>query len=324
MKRNLTQYTKRGAGYCAIGSTIQALEPSYYDITLDSAGVLIYLQKTLSTDTLLRLADTKSDQVIAEIEHFWTLKARFAKFGLVHKRGFLLHGPPGSGKSSTVAIVVKKMIETGGLVINGSSHTNSLKQALHDLREIEPDRPLVVTLEDIDSLLKTHELHLLSLLDGDASIDNVVFIATTNYPEKLEARIVNRPSRFDRVVRIGMPSVEARRQYILHCDPNVSIEELQSWLDLSDGFSVAQLKELIIGVRCFEHSAEETSQRLRSSSLDIPNERKIAKKHRDQSFFENFYAACAASITQEHLKKLRDAAVAIAGKPNGTEGASHV
>jgi protein TonB len=47
-------------------------------------------------------------------------------------------------------------------------------------------------------------------------IEGVVYIATTNYPEKLQERITNRPSRFDRRYKVELPNEEIRRAYIQH------------------------------------------------------------------------------------------------------------
>lgn len=280
MSDNFVQYANQGPGLQPIGATVKRLDAGYYDIMSIGGGTLIFSKKTLSTDSLLRLVDTKSDQVIAEIEQFWKLKERFTKFGMIHKRGFLLYGPPGSGKTSTIAIIIKKMIEADGIVINGSGcHVVHLQWMLKALRQVEPERQLTVILEDLEGMVSSS---LLSMLDGD-SIDNVVFVATTNYPERLEARIVNRPSRFDQVILIGMPSREARRQYLMHCDSETTPAELESWLDITDGFSVAQLKELVIGVRCFGHTANQVVERLRSMGLAISPD---AKKEEEEDNYD--------------------------------------
>ncbi|NJO18646.1 MAG: AAA family ATPase [Thioploca sp.] len=61
-------------------------------------------------------------------------------------------------------------------------------------------------MEDLESILKSNNPStVLNILDGVNSFDNIVFLATTNYPEELESRIKNRPSRFDRRFYIGPP-----------------------------------------------------------------------------------------------------------------------
>jgi ATP-dependent 26S proteasome regulatory subunit len=53
----------------------------------------------------------------------------------------------------------------------------------------------------------------LSVLDGENQVDKVLNIATTNYPEKLDRRLVGRPRRFDRLIYIDMPNHVVRREY---------------------------------------------------------------------------------------------------------------
>jgi SpoVK/Ycf46/Vps4 family AAA+-type ATPase len=133
------------------------------------------------------------------------------------------------------------------------------------MRRIEPERPIVVLLEDIDSITEKHSEHdVLAMLDGELQINNVVFIATTNYPEQLEDRIVNRPSRFDVVKQIGMPSAEARRQYLTTMSKRLreDEEELERWVACSNEYSVAHLKEMIIAVEALDQPLEEVTARL--------------------------------------------------------------
>ena len=68
---------------------------------------------------------------------------------------------------------------------------------LGDFAKIENNRKCIVILEDLDSLISNFgESHYLEMLDSAKTIDNILFIATTNYPEKLDPRIYNRPGRF--------------------------------------------------------------------------------------------------------------------------------
>lgn len=247
----LCQYSRYGQGFLPTGSTIRILKPGVYDVGVGQAGEF-FLPHSIVTDRLLRLPDSKSDAVITEIENFWPLKQRFKDFGFIHKRGILLWGPPGSGKTATVSFIMNQMVAGGGLVILGDSCTpTNLANALAKLREIEPERPVVVVLEDIDTIINNYgESDVLSLLDGESSIDNVVFIATTNYPEELDGRVVNRPSRFDKVIKIGMPNVEARKVY-LKSRGLETIIDVDAWAEATEGFSIAHIKELIVGVCCY-------------------------------------------------------------------------
>jgi SpoVK/Ycf46/Vps4 family AAA+-type ATPase len=212
------------------------------------------------------LPDSSSDHVLLSIQKFWESEAKFRRFGQIFKRGVLLWGPPGSGKTVSVLLLVEDLIQRGGIVVTAADPELTAK-ALSKLRQIEPKRNVICILEDIDELTDRYgEANLLSLLDGEEQIDNVVYLATTNYPERLDARLVNRPSRFDEVIKIGMPSAMARRMYIRSRlqVADLADADLQQWVEGTDGLSIAHIRELIAAVFCLGRDYAETLDRLRA------------------------------------------------------------
>jgi SpoVK/Ycf46/Vps4 family AAA+-type ATPase len=130
---------------------------------------------------------------------------------------------------------------------------------------MEPDRPMIVVLEDIDEIIDKHGEHaILSMLDGENQISNVVFLATTNYPERLGARIVNRPSRFDERIFVGMPGALARKTYLKFAAPALDDETLEKWTEDTSNFSIAHLRELVAATYCLDQKYEDVLKRLRS------------------------------------------------------------
>lgn len=258
------QYALNGPGFVPTTKTIATLAPGAYRIQAIN-DIWSLVPHKFVTDDLLRLPDSKSDAVVKEIEHFWTLKEKFKSFGFTHKRGFLLYGKPGSGKTCTVSIVMKKMIDDGGIVVFADCNPSLVSTLMNNLRQIEPNRQLVIVMEDLDTIIDNYgESDVLSLLDGEYSIDNVVYIATTNYPEKLDGRMTNRPSRFDKIVKIGMPNAAARKMYIDSRKLGLPDAEIDKWVELTDAFSIAHIKELIIGVCCFGNNLDNEVLRLRA------------------------------------------------------------
>ena len=243
-------------------TAINQLEAGQYVIRHSSERGIYFAKHSIHLDELFILSDSAAEDVIAGIENFWTKEQHFRSFGFLWKRGVLLWGLPGGGKTTTLQIIANNIIKQGGLAIYVDNP--SLGAAgLGLLRRIEPTRPIVVMLEDIDAIIKVHgEADLLSLLDGELQIDNIVFVATTNYPELLDKRLINRPSRFDVVKKIGMPSAMARYEYIKHKNPKLSEEELQQWVNATKRFSIAHIKELIVSVECFEVDFNEAVTRL--------------------------------------------------------------
>lgn len=259
------QWAINGPGFVPVGSTAKKLPAGVYRLSVVNNQVTLVSQ-AITTDDLLRLPDSKSDMVIGEIERFWQMKGQFRKFGFSFKRGFLLWGPPGSGKTSTLAFITKQVVKDDGLVLHASSFApGDVASMLQSLRKVEPERKLIVLMEDIDTVIARYgEANVLSLLDGEDSIDNVVFLATTNYPEHLDGRVINRPSRFDRVVKIDVPSPEARAAYLQSRALQLSEKDLDKWVAATDGFSIAHMKELIVGVFCYENKFEDEVKRLKS------------------------------------------------------------
>jgi len=174
-----------------------------------------------------------------------------------------------SGKTSTIIQTIKAVTEEGGVVLLGG-HPGSDTRAIQMFRKLESERPLVVIYEDVDDVVYYYgDKALTELLDGEANVDNVLFIATTNHPERLPARLVNRPSRFDVLKFIGMPSEEARFAY-LKAKTDMSPGELKIWAKKTDGLSISHLKELIILVKVLEKQLDESIDHLKGMRR-VPN-----------------------------------------------------
>lgn len=209
-------------------------------------------------------------------------------YGLLYKRGVLLWGPPGGGKTATVTMLSRELLNEGGIVVM-CDHPGLTSRGLADLRRIEPERSIVCIEEDIDEMVSLHGEHeLLALLDGENQVGNIVHVATTNYPERLGARIVNRPSRFDERIKVGMPTIQARRVYLTHTADTLTEEELDRWVADTEGFSIAHLRELTAAVLCLDQPYDEVVLRLRSMKWRLKGDEGLGGtrgfQHEDQGY----------------------------------------
>lgn len=244
--------TSDGKRYVPSGKTTNKLTPGVYDILHSHSAGLYFEEIPVLTTGLIQFPETNSDKVVLEIQKFWEKEHIFRTYNLTYKRGIILWGPPGSGKTSTIQLIMRDVVERGGVVIK-FTHPSLFLEGIRKFREIQSTTPIVVLMEDIDSILEIYsESEVLNILDGVNQIEKVVFLATTNFPEKLGARIVNRPSRFDKRYKIGHPNAESRRiyfEYIIGADFVKSLKiDLDKWVDDTDGFSIAHLKELFTAV----------------------------------------------------------------------------
>jgi hypothetical protein len=229
------------------GKVVPQLPPGYYNICESMHG--LYLdRKDIKNEDLLRFPDTNSDSVIAEMKKFWTLEESFAKSGIPYKRGIMLYGPPGSGKTCTLRLVVEDLIKNQSGIVIEWTRPGTLLEGYNIIRQVHSKMPIIVLMEDVDAILSGYgESSTLNLLDGVHDINRVVFLATTNHPEQLGSRIVNRPSRFDKRFLIGMPNAEARSMFLEH--KGIKGEELKRWVEDTNGLSIAHLKELYVATK---------------------------------------------------------------------------
>lgn len=264
----VSQYALHGEGYMATTPTVASLPPGAYDVCCDNTGVFV-VPSLPPSSLLLELPEMRSDDVIRIVENFWNSEKdykegnRFVIGGARFSTGLLIYGPPGSGKSCTIQIVSNKLIERGGTVFFGSTNPSVVTSFLTDFSKVEKNRKSIVILEDIDSLIQNHgESSYLEMLDSAKTINNVMFIATTNYPELLDPRIYNRPGRFSHVIKIGMPTDKAREAYLKailkdHSDIPYIVEH-------TDQFTIDHLTALINAVYREKKILETEIKRIRT------------------------------------------------------------
>jgi SpoVK/Ycf46/Vps4 family AAA+-type ATPase len=249
--------------YRAATRTIPNLIPGVYKILQDDGGFYLQYQNVIS-DNIVELPETANVKVLGGMKKFWASRERYEKYGLVYKRGVLIWGPPGSGKTVTINLLMRELISHGGIVLL-CSNPEMMEVMLQRIRLLEPERPIIVVMEDIDEIIEKYNEHaILSMLDGENSVANVCYVATTNYPERLGARIVNRPSRFDERIFVGMPKPAARKAYLKHAAPELEDATLDQWVKDTEGFSVAHLRELVAASFCLEQPYVEVLKRLKS------------------------------------------------------------
>lgn len=255
------------------GSYIPTFESVYtvpsgvYEImSSQNIGLFLKKQKLVSTDpeSVLKLPMPQMQEIIKDIDSFWSMDGKFKRYKMVHKRGILMHGPPGCGKSFLIQNIVNDILLREGVVftLNTVSSVGLFVEFAQIFRQIEATRPLVVLIEDIDNIVTSGSetlSALLNVLDGINQIEHVVYLATTNYPERLQDRISNRPSRFDRVYEIPTPNAEVREYFIRHKLHKEDLENInmKQWVDETEGLSLAHIKELIVSTMIFDKKIED-------------------------------------------------------------------
>lgn len=271
------QWSIRSEGQFQVcGETTPRLPAGGYSCEQDQCGQPLFVKRQLESDNLINVAGSLAADILQEVTRFWTLSDRFHQFGFLHRRGYLFYGKQGGGKSSLIHQIVMDVVN-GGNVAFFCGHPYSFTQCLVQFRKIEPDRPLVCIFEDIEAIIEDYgDNLLLQWLDGNYQVDRAINLASTNYPEQLDRRIIARPRRFDRILRIDSPCEQLRGAYLQRKLPEQSAQERQQWVTATEGFTFAALAELIVSVCCLENDFDESVLRLRQLDRHEPSSLEFA------------------------------------------------
>jgi hypothetical protein len=175
------QYVQWGSSdgevFVPTAPTVQVLPPGCYNVNYNSSIGLFFEKIPVKTEDLVRFPDTTSHKVIDEIKNFWTRQKFFSDYDIAYKRGIIVYGPPGSGKSCAVQLAMRDVVDRKGICLNFYD-PSLFMDGLRSLRKIQPETPVVAIMEDLDALIEEHsETSILNILDGVNEIHKVVFLA---------------------------------------------------------------------------------------------------------------------------------------------------
>jgi DNA replication protein DnaC len=207
--------------------------------------------KSATFDNLV-LRESLKQEIQNDFAQFFSLRETYERYGIPWRRGAIFTGPPGNGKTHTVKALINSLGQPC-LYVRSFKSDGSEQENIAEVFKRARMTPCLVVLEDLDSMIHDqNRSYFLNELDGLQPNNGVVVLATTNYPEKLDTAILDRPSRFDRKYCFDLPAEAERLAYVRKWN-----SELQEELRLSDemqavvvkktdGFSFAYLKELFV------------------------------------------------------------------------------
>jgi ATP-dependent 26S proteasome regulatory subunit len=216
-----------------------------------SSPLRFHPRPDLSAEDLILPAATFDDvrrQVIGVARNRERLRAA----GQHLKRGLLLYGPPGVGKTHTVRYLMGEL--TGTTIVELTGETlGAIREACSIARTLQP---AMIVVEDVDLIAQQRDHYggetpllftLLNEMDGLAEDADVVFLLTTNRADLLEPALASRPGRVDQAVHIDVPDRESRRRLVeLYAGTlDVDLSRLDDVLDRTDGVTASFLKELL-------------------------------------------------------------------------------
>lgn len=206
---------------------------------------------------------------ITEFVDFLTNKNQFTRVGAKIPRGALLTGPPGTGKT-LLAKACANESKVPFFVVSGSEFVEvyvgvgaARVRALFEVAR--QHAPCIIFIDEIDAIGKKRSENspyanqerentlnqLLVEMDGfDSNQSNIVIFGATNLKDSLDPALL-RPGRFDRIIDVPLPDIEARRkiflvhlQKIAYCNTKTLEEYAKRLASLTPGFSGAQIENI--------------------------------------------------------------------------------
>ena len=155
------------------------------------------------------------------------------------KRGVLLFGPPGTGKTHTVRYLLSLRESVTAFVLSGQALA-LIGQACALARVMPPS---IVILEDVDLIAGDRSFgpmgsnpllfEVLNQIDGLGDDVDVTFLLTTNRVDILERALAERPGRVDAAVEIAPPDEEGRKRLLRLYGSGLGVDALED-AELSD------------------------------------------------------------------------------------------
>jgi mitochondrial chaperone BCS1 len=212
------------------------------------------------------LAQGLAESLIGDLKDFMSSSAWYTQRGIPYRRGYLLYGPPGSGKSSFIQALAGEL----GLNICmlSLSERGLTDDRLNHLLTTAPERSIIL-LEDVDACFASRDADpsqmsnlpgrkpqdygygytptvtfsgLLNALDGVAAAEGRVLFMTTNHITRLDSALI-RPGRVDMKVPILQATREQARRLFNTFYPDCAPETVEDFMKQApDGqLSMAQL-----------------------------------------------------------------------------------
>ena len=177
---------------------------------------------------------------------------KITNLGFYHKLGILMYGKEGCGKSTILKYYCNQaIIKNGALVFYITQQDHDLTHCwnfITNIRKIQ-NNPVIVVFEEMDVLVNRNlESLLKTILDGNLSIDNCIFFATTNYINQIPEALKNRPSRFKYSINIEGIHSEVDIYPIIEkmLKDKFSEEEFKEWSIELKGSSLDEIKQFCI------------------------------------------------------------------------------
>lgn len=231
------------------------------------SNLWVEVQKANWDDVILK--QEFKNQIQNDVNGFYQQEKVYKELGIPWKRGILMHGPPGNGKTISMKAIMKTAPATP-LYVRSFQHWRGPEAAMKEVFDkARQNAPCLLVLEDLDTLIdERSRSFFLNQLDGLDGNDGMLIIGTTNYLDRIDPSLSKRPSRFDRKLLFDIPDREERALYCRYWQRKLAANDKVDFPDalvdaiagMTDGFSFAFLKEAFVSTLVLIATGSETRE----------------------------------------------------------------
>ena len=237
-------------------------------------GEELRLERQYSWDELF-LAPELKRELQREVEWFFASRELYDQMKLPYRRGLLLHGLPGTGKTLFGKVLASLNREVAFIWVTARDVATA-KSVYEIFERARGCRRAIMFFEDLDFYASQRSGagrddvlgELLIQLDGMHSNEGLFVVATTNDLAVIEPAIRDRPSRFDRTIEIAPAPEDVRLSHLHHLLAPFGVDQalLAPLGRKTEGLTGAQLQELALVAR--RRALERGEARIIAADLD--------------------------------------------------------
>lgn len=241
-----------------------------------SSGLLVHQLKRVQRDQVI-LPPRTIDLLDRNVLHFSKQRDALGRFGLSRKKGILLYGPPGNGKTHTIHYLIGALPGHTTFLIT-AGQMGLLREYMTLARLLQPS---LVVVEDVDLIARDRDSMndvcsesllnvLLNEMDGLQTDSDVLFLMTSNRPEALERALASRPGRIDQAIEYPNPDDDGREKLIRLYSQGLTLSSdlLRHCVTRTKGVSAAFIREYMRRSAQFHLERGATTGELSADDLD--------------------------------------------------------
>lgn len=242
------------------------VKPGIFKVHRTMAGFELF-KSEFTTDAVLD-EFIPSKEVESFVYSFFDKIEIYKKLNMFPKRGFLIGGPPGCGKTVSINKVARNLTKNGDVLVviwnTDQIDPSDLKTFISSF-EYENVEKMILIAEDLGGI-ENEDREIISSSGLLALLDNqektfkkpTMIIATTNYLQNFEANLANRPGRFEKVYNFPMPTADQRVALLEFFSKSKEGSETISQSKFDNKLTPGHIREVVVRSMLYDISIDDS------------------------------------------------------------------